>query len=40
MSEKYVKTNNLSVSQVLYNFVNFEALDGVNLDKKKFWREF
>ena len=40
MSEKYVSVNNLSVSEVLFNFVNLEALEGTNIDKKKFWRDF
>ena len=40
MSEKYVSVNNLSVSEVLFNFVNLEALEGTNIDKKKFWRRF
>ena len=40
MSEKYVSVNNLSVSEVLFKFVNFEALEGTNIDKKNFWRDF
>ncbi len=40
MSEKYVSVNNLSVSEVLFNFVNLEALEGTNINKKKFWRDF
>ena len=40
MSEKYVSVHNLSVSKVLFNFVNLEALEGTNIDKKKFWRDF
>ena len=40
MSEKYVSVNNLSVSEVLFKFVNLEALEGTNIDKKKFWKDF
>ena len=40
MSEKYRSVNNLSVSEVLYNFINHDALEGTGLDKKKFWKDF
>ena len=40
MAEKYISVNNLSVSQVLYDFINNEALNGTGLDKKKFWKGF
>ena len=40
MSEKYVKIKNLSISQILYNFINKEALPGTNIEEEKFWTEF
>ena len=35
--EKFVKTYDLSVSDVLLNFVNKELLPGTNISKKQFW---
>ena len=35
--EKFVKTFDLSVSNVLLNFVNKELLPGTNISKKQFW---
>ena len=40
MAENYIKVNSLSVSEKLLNFVNKEAIEGTNLNKKKFWDEF
>ena len=38
--EKFVKTNNLSVSSVLLNFVNKELLPGTAISKNQFWSGF
>ena len=38
--EKFIKTNNLSVSSVLLNFVNKELLPGINVSKNQFWSGF
>ncbi len=38
--EKYVKINNLSVSKILFDFVNNELLKGLKINKKKFWNDF
>ena len=40
MKEKYIKIENLSVSEKLYDFVNNEAIPGTNIDVKKFWQKF
>ena len=40
MSEKYTKIGNLSVSKVLFNFINKEAIPGTDIDEKKFWKSF
>ena len=40
MSKNYIKVNSLSVSEELLNFVNREAIEGTNLNKKKFWDDF
>ena len=40
MREKYIKINNLSVSEKLLNFVNTELLPGTKIKKKKFWNGF
>ena len=40
MREKYIKIENLSVSEKLYDFVNNEAIPGTNIDVKKFWQKF
>ncbi|WP_188456603.1 malate synthase G [Virgibacillus oceani] len=36
----YVKTDNLQVAKVLYDFVNSEALPDTGLDSEKFWKDF
>ena len=36
----YVKVGDLQVSQLLYEFVNSEALPNTGLDQKKFWEDF
>ena len=36
MSKNYIKVNSLSVSEELLNFVNREAIEGTNLNKKNF----
>ena len=38
--EKFVKTNNLSVSSVLLNFVNKELLPGTAISENQFWSGF
>ena len=38
--EKFLKTNNLSVSSVLLNFVNKELLPGISVSKNQFWSGF
>ncbi len=38
--QNYVTVENLEVSEVLFNFVNEEALPNTGLDKEKFWRDF
>ncbi len=38
MSKKYINTENLSISENLYNFINKEALPGTNIDKDRFWK--
>ncbi len=40
MSEKYIKVNNLSVAQPLYDFINNEAIPHTKINQKKFWLEF
>ena len=40
MSEKYTKIGNLSVSKVLFNFINTEAIPGTDIDEKNFWKSF
>ena len=37
MSKKYVKLENLSISEDLFNFINNEALPGLDITQKKFW---
>ncbi len=37
MSKKYINTENLSISEDLYNFVNKEAIPGTEISKDKFW---
>ena len=38
MAENYIKVYNLSVSEVLYKFINDEALPGTGIDTKYFWK--
>ncbi len=40
MSEKYIKIENLSVSEILYKFVNEELIPGTDIDQKNFWKGF
>ena len=40
MKEKYVRIKNLSVSEVLLNFVNNELLPGTKIKKELFWHRF
>ena len=40
MSEKYIKIENLSVSEVLYNFINKDLIPGTKIKEKKFWSGF
>ena len=40
MKEKYIKIENLSVSEILLNFVNNELLPGIEISKGKFWSGF
>ncbi|MDR7236889.1 malate synthase G [Neobacillus drentensis] len=36
----YVKMGNLQVAEVLYHFINEDALPGTGLDREKFWADF
>ena len=38
MAENYIKLFNLSISEVLYKFVNDEALPGLDIKSQNFWR--
>ena len=38
MSKKYIKKENLSISEDLFNFINIEAITGTDIDKDKFWK--
>ncbi len=40
MKEKYIKINDLSVSEKLLNFVNKELLPGTKIKKENFWKGF
>ena len=40
MSENYVKINNLSVSDKIFNFINNEALPDLHIKKDHFWKKF
>ena len=40
MAENYIKVYNLSVSEVLYKFINDEALPGTGIDTRYFWKSF
>ena len=39
-SEKFVKIFELSVSKILFDFVNNEVLRGTNISSKRFWKGF
>ena len=38
MQNKYITTDNLSISVDLYKFVNDEVIPGTGIDKNKFWK--
>ena len=38
--EKFVKIFELSVSKILFDFVNNEVLKGTNISSKRFWNGF
>jgi len=38
--EQYIKIKNLSVSRVLFDFINNELLKGIHIKKDKFWNGF
>ena len=38
--EQYIKINNLSVSKILFDFINNELLKGIEITKAKFWNDF
>ena len=38
--EKFIKVFNLSVSELLYDFINNEILQGTNISIKRFWHGF
>ena len=38
--EQFVKIKNLSVSKVLFDFINNELLKGIKIKKNKFWNDF
>src|SRR5690606_24135614 len=38
--QKYVKIANIQVAEMLYDFINTEALPGSNVDREKFWADF
>ena len=38
--EKFIKIFELSVSKVLFDFINNEVLRGTNINKKRFWSGF
>ena len=38
MSKKYINTENLSISEDLYNFINKEAIPGTDITKERFWK--
>ena len=38
--EKFVKIFELSVSKILYDFINSEILRGTNISNKRFWSGF
>tara|TARA_B100000427_G_scaffold328676_1_gene342388 strand:- start:59 stop:2242 length:2184 start_codon:yes stop_codon:yes gene_type:complete len=38
--EQYIKIKNLSVSKILFDFINNELLKGIDIKKDKFWNDF
>jgi len=38
--EQYIKIKNLSVSKILFDFINNELLKGIYIKKDKFWNDF
>ena len=38
--EQYIKINNLSVSKILFDFINNDLLRGIQIKKDKFWKGF
>lgn len=38
--QKYVKVGSLQVAQILYDFVNVEALPGTDIEQEQFWSNF
>ena len=38
--EQFVKIKNLSVSKILFDFINNELLKGIKIKKNKFWNDF
>ena len=40
MKEKYLKIENLSISENLLNFINNEVLPGTKISEKRFWKGF
>jgi len=40
MKEKYTKIYNLSISNILFNFINEELLKDTNISSEKFWKGF
>ena len=38
MSKKYINSENLSISEDLYNFINSEAIPGTGVTKDSFWK--
>ena len=38
MAKNYIKIENLSVSENLYNFINKEALPGTKVSESNFWK--
>ena len=38
--EKFVKIFELSVSKILFDFINNEVLKGTNISSKRFWNGF
>ena len=40
MKDKYIKVNNLSVSNILLEFVNDELLKNTKISPEKFWKGF